>query len=93
MQVRCAWISLQQRLGALCDRLKHPDLKSAAAAASELCSIMHGASHPNPEPHLIYALDAEVAAYKTLAGSECMLQLVAGGVECGGDICSWCGVT
>ena len=89
-----AWVSLQQRLSALCDRLKHPDLKSAAAAASELCSIMHAASHPNPEPHLFYALDAEVEAYKTLTGGECMLQLVAGGVECGGvDTCRLCGVT
>ena len=93
-----AYLELEQRINALCDKLLHPDLRIAGDAASELSSVMHAASHPNPAPHLYYALDEDVAAYVALAGEDGrghvreLLELshVASGETCGSFECSEC---
>ena len=59
---------LIRRLHGVRDRLLHPDLAIAAAAASELCCILYTVLSPPTGLHVYYSLDDEVAEYKTLTG-------------------------
>ena len=61
--------ALECRFRSVCDRLLHPDLALAGAAASELCCILYTIASPCTGPHLYYACDNEIAEYKTSYGS------------------------
>lgn len=57
---------LLRRLQDVCDRLLHPDLALAGAAASDLCCILYTIASLPTGPHVYYARNDEVAKYQAM---------------------------